>query len=110
MDEKTRAAAIAKALAMHFHIAYTDELIDDKKLQAYYNGLELQADSLLHSILAIRKFRNQHLVAQLRMPINKTDWETHSMITAVNSFYSHVENSIRLPAAALQNPFFVADR
>lgn len=110
MDEKTRTAAFAKAMAMHFHIAYADELIDDKRLQAYYDGLELHADSLLHSILEIRKFRNQHLVDQLRKPINKTDWETHSIVTAVNAFYSHTENSIRLPAAALQNPFFGADR
>lgn len=95
MDEKTRAAAIAKALAMHFHIAYADELIDDNKLQAHYNGLELNADSLLQNIMAIRKFRNQHSIDQLRKPINKTDWETHSMITAVNAFYSHTENSIR---------------
>lgn len=95
MDEKTRAAAIAKALAMHFHIAYANELIDDAKLQEHYSGLDLRADSLLHSIMAIRKFRNQHLVNQLRQPINKTDWETHSMITAVNAFYSHTENSIR---------------
>lgn len=110
MDEKTRMNAVAKALAMHFHIAYADELVDDNKLQAYYNGLELPADSLLHSILEIRKFRNQHLIDQLRKPINKTDWETHSIITAVNAFYSHTENSIRLPAAALQHPFFAADR
>ena len=95
MDEQTRAAAVAKALAMHFHIAYADELIDDDKLQEHYDGLELQTDSLLHSIMAIRKFRNQHIVDQLRKPINKTDWETHSMITAVNAFYSHTENSIR---------------
>lgn len=95
MDDKTRAAAIAKALAMHFHIAYANELIDDNKLQEHYNRLELHADSLLHSIMEIRKFRNQHLVEQLRKPINKTDWETHSMITAVNAFYSHTENSIR---------------
>lgn len=94
MDEKTRAAAIAKALAMHFHIAYADELIDDNKLQTYYNELELHSDSLLHSLMEIKKFQNQHLVNQLRESINKTDWETHSMITAVNAFYSHVENSI----------------
>lgn len=95
MDNKTRGAAIAKALAMHFHIAYANELIDDDKLQEHYNGLDLHADSLLHSIMEIRKFRNKHLVEQLRTPINKTDWETHSMITAVNAFYSHTENSIR---------------
>lgn len=110
MDEKTRALAIAKALAMHFHIAYADELIDDKKLLAYYDGLKLHDDSILYSILEIRKFQNKHLIDQLRKAINKTDWETHSMITAVNTFYSHTENSIRLNAAALQKPFWSVDR
>lgn len=96
MDEKTRAAAIAKANAMHFHIAHPDELVDDKKLEEYYNGLELQSSSLFHSLLRIRQFNNKHLINLLRKPINKTDWETHSMILAVNAFYSHTENSIRM--------------
>lgn len=95
MDETTRAAAIAKANAMHFHIAYPDELVDDKKLHDYYNGLELQADSLLHNLLKIRQFNNRLIVNELRKSINKTDWQTHSMITSVNAFYSHTENSIR---------------
>lgn len=95
MDEKTRAAAIAKANAMHFHIAHPDELVDNDKLDSFYNDLELESDSLLSNVLRIRQFNNKHLINQLRKPINKTDWETHSMILAVNAFYSHTENSIR---------------
>lgn len=96
MDERTRAAAIAKANAMYFHIAYPDELTDNKKLDEYYSSLELQPDSLLHSLMRIRQFNNDRLIHQLLKPINKTDWETHSMILTVNAFYSHTENSIRM--------------
>ena len=36
MDNKTLTRAKAKAAAMTTHIAYPDELLDDKKLSAFY--------------------------------------------------------------------------
>lgn len=39
MDEKTRANAIDKAKSMSTHIAYPDELLDDKKLEEFYDGV-----------------------------------------------------------------------
>lgn len=95
MDEKTKVAAIAKANSMHFHIAHPNELVDNNKMNEYYNDLELQSNSLLDNLLRIRTFNNKNLIKQLRKPINKTDWETHSMILSVNAYYSHTENSIR---------------
>lgn len=56
MDESTRREAIAKANAMGFNMGYPDELTDHNKLEEYYRELELQPDSLLHSVLRIRKF------------------------------------------------------
>lgn len=96
MDDKSREAAIAKAKAMHFHIAYPDELVDDEKLQQYYRNLELEPDSLLHSIMRIRRFLSDHTLSKLREPLNKTDWEEHSIPTKVGGFYSISENSIRM--------------
>lgn len=96
MDEKSRAAAIAKANAMHFNIAYPNELADDRKLEEYYRGLELRPDSLIHSVMNIRKFTNDHTIGQLRQPINKTDWKVHSIPTKVGGYYSISENGIRM--------------
>lgn len=95
MDEESRAAAIVKANKMYFHIGYSDELVDDKKLEEYYRNLELQPDSLIRSIVQIHKFFAFRSINKLRIPVNKTDWETHSKATSVNAFYSPAENSIR---------------
>lgn len=96
MDEESRTAAIAKAVAMHFNIAYPDELIDDQKLEKYFHGLELSSDSFIHSVMNIRKFTSERTMSKLRVPINKTDWETHSIPTKVGGYYSISENSIRM--------------
>lgn len=41
MDEKTRTNAIDKAKSMSTHIAYPDELLDNKKLEAFYEDVSL---------------------------------------------------------------------
>lgn len=95
MDEVTRQAAIEKAKSMTSHIAYPDELTDNNKLEEYYDGLELEPDTLLQNVLRIRIFKDNHLIKKLRQPVNKTDWETHTMPATVNAAYSPLENSIR---------------
>ena len=40
MDELTRARAKDKSAAMMTHIAYPDELLDDKKLSELYNNVK----------------------------------------------------------------------
>lgn len=95
MDDGTRAEAIEKAKSMTSHIAYPDELIDNNKLEEYYQGLELEPDSLLQNVLRVRTFKDVHLIKKLRQPVNKTDWEAHTMPATVNAAYSPLENSIR---------------
>lgn len=94
MDEQSIAAAIVKANNMHFHIAFPQELVDDEKLEILYSGLELQPESLLHNLIQIQKFIEYRTINKLRQPVNKTDWEEHSIITTVNAYYNFLENSI----------------
>lgn len=97
LDEHSRAEAISKANAMFFHIGYPNELLDDKILDEYYKDLELQPDSLLHSVMRIEEFKKKYDINQLRKPLNKTDWVEHSLrIANVDAFYSAPENSIRM--------------
>ncbi|XP_031626097.1 neprilysin-2-like [Contarinia nasturtii] len=110
MDDETRAAAIEKAKSMTSHIAYPDELTNNNKLEEYYDGLELESNTLLQNVLRIRIFKDNHLIKGLRTPVNKTDWQTHTMPATVNAAYNPLENSIQLPAAILQDRFFSADR
>lgn len=39
MDDKTRVNAIDKARSMSTHIAYPDELLDDRKLEEFYEDV-----------------------------------------------------------------------
>lgn len=95
MDEQTRTEAIKKAKKMAFHIGYPNELTDDKKLEEYYNGLELDAKTYFENNLRTT-FRNRiRVIKQLRQPINQTEWISHTIPTVVNAFYHPLENSIR---------------
>lgn len=95
MDEKTRMNALEKAADMTSHIAYPDELLNDKKLEEFYDGLELSFGDYLGSILNLTIFGTNFSFGRLRKPVNKTEWITHARPAIVNAFYSSIENSIR---------------
>lgn len=44
MDEETRKNALDKARSMSTHIAYPDELLDDKKLEEFYADVSIIGD------------------------------------------------------------------
>lgn len=95
MDEKTRASAITKAEAMTTHIGYPDEIMDNSKLEEYYNNLDIDPEKYLESVLKMNVFGTDYAFNKLRKPVNKTDWVTHARPAIVNAFYSSIENSIR---------------
>lgn len=95
MDEITRRAAIEKANAMSFNIGYPDELTDDKKLEEHYRGLELEPNSLLHSVLSVRNFAKNQKIQDFRRPIIKNDWRGIAKnVAEVDAFYYPSFNSI----------------
>ncbi|XP_074031085.1 M13 family metallopeptidase neprilysin 2 isoform X2 [Leptinotarsa decemlineata] len=110
MDEKTRMNALDKAKSMASHIAYPDELLDNRKLEEFYDGLELDSEHYMRSILNLTLFGTRFSFKRLRQPVNKTDWITHGRPAVVNAFYSSIENSIQFPAGILQGVFFSDDR
>ncbi|KAH1004491.1 hypothetical protein HUJ05_005292 [Dendroctonus ponderosae] len=95
MDDKTRQNALDKARSMSTHIAYPDEMLNDAKLEEFYEGLELDQNQYLRSILNLTLFGTRFSFKRLRQPVNKTDWITHGRPAVVNAFYSAIENSIR---------------
>ncbi|XP_026670737.1 neprilysin-2 isoform X1 [Ceratina calcarata] len=110
MDDETRKSALKKAASMSSHIAYPDELLDDKKLEEFYEKLELTTDNYLEGILNLTLFGVEYSFSKLRKPVNKSDWVTHGRPAIVNAFYSSIENSIQFPAGILQGAFFSNDR
>lgn len=95
MDEKTRANALEKAADMVSHIAYPSELLDDRKLEKFYEGLELSANDYIGSIFNLSVFGTNYSFGRLRQSVNKTEWISHGRPAIVNAFYSSIENSIR---------------
>lgn len=95
MDDATRNSALEKARALTSHIGYPDELDDNKKLEEYYSGLELDSDNLFLNSLKVAKFELDYYYKKLHDPVNKTDWTTHAKVAVVNAHYAPLENSIR---------------
>ncbi|XP_008554183.1 neprilysin-2 isoform X3 [Microplitis demolitor] len=111
MDEVTRKSALEKAASMTSHIAYPDELLDDTKLEEFYENLQLDDNaSYLKNILNLTLFGTEYSFSKLRKPVNKSDWVSHGRPAVVNAFYSSIENSIQFPAGILQGAFFSNDR
>ena len=96
MDEITRKSAMEKVKSMTTHIGYPDELMDNKKIEEYYQNLTFSENfDYLTQILYMNEFGTTKAFRKLRLPVNKTDWITHARPAVVNAFYSSIENSIR---------------
>lgn len=95
MDETTREFALEKAKKMVAHIGFPDELMDNLKVNEYYESLNVDENHYFGSIVNVSKFDCAKALKTLRLPVNKTDWETHASVALVNAFYNGQENSIR---------------
>lgn len=95
MDDETRQSAQNKLKAMSTHIGYPDELMDDTKIEEYYNNMKIDENNYLKSVLNVNIFNADYLFGKLRKPVNKTDWVNYANPAIVNAFYSETDNSIR---------------
>jgi len=110
MDEQTRQAAINKLHAMGQLIGYPEELLDNDKLENYYEKLEIDPNSYFLSALNVNSFETDYAFNKLRKPIKKTDWKTDAWLTIVNASYRPKQNHIEILASILQGHFFTIDR
>lgn len=95
MDDKTKQSALNKLHSMSTHIGYPDEIMDNSKIEKYYENLNIDENNYLSSVLNMNVFGTDYAFNKLRKPVNKTDWVTHARPAVVNAFYSSIENSIR---------------
>ena len=66
MDEETRSRAKRKAAGIVEHIGYPSELLDVKKLEDLYVGLELNSTHYLGNALNITFFATSYAFSKLR--------------------------------------------
>jgi len=110
MDSHTKARAQKKADQITPHIAYAKEILDEKLINEFYEGIDLRKDSYLKNIIRLKKFISEYYVKEFRKPIDKKSWKTHGGAAIVNAFYNPDENSIQFPAGILDGVFFNPDR
>ncbi|XP_055324267.1 neprilysin-2-like [Sitodiplosis mosellana] len=110
MDDETRKSALNKLKAMSTHIGYPDEIMDNAKIEKYYENLEIDENNYLSSVLNMNVFGTDYAFNKLRKPVNKTDWVNYAHTAVVDAYYSPLDNSIEFPAGILQGQLFSADR
>ncbi|XP_033212286.1 neprilysin-2-like [Belonocnema kinseyi] len=110
MDEKTKRNALVKLESINNLIGYPDELFDNKKLDEFYMKLEITPDDYLQAVLNMTIFLKDKLSNQLRYPVKRLDWTSHSAIAFGNTVYKKEENSISIYAGRQQDIFLHKDR
>ena len=110
MDEKTKQRAFEKADLMTPNIAYAKEILDDRLLEDFYDGLVLSKASYLKNYLHLKIWISKYYAKEFRQPVDKKSWKTHGGAAIVNAFYNPAENSINFPAGILDGVFFQEDR
>ena len=94
MDEETRLKALDKAKSMINHVGYPDELLDNQKVDEFYEKLEIKDDDYFQSNLNLHIFHLEENLSRLRKPVNRSSWIDHGYPAIVNAFYNLRENSI----------------
>lgn len=72
MDEQTRKSALDKLHSMSTHIGYPDEIMNDTKIEKYYENLDVDPNNYLLSVLNMNVFGTDYAFNKLRKPVNKT--------------------------------------
>ena len=110
MDEKTKVRAVEKVDLMTPNIAYAREILDDKLLDDFYDGLVLTKASYLKNYLHLKIWNRKNNAKEFRQPVDKNSWKTLMGAADINANYNSKDNSITLPAGILDGIFFQEDR
>ncbi|GMT15635.1 hypothetical protein PFISCL1PPCAC_6932 [Pristionchus fissidentatus] len=105
MDEATKKEALKKADNMIRLIGYADWVLDDGKLDVWYEKLVITAaDTMAAIIEKSHRWSNNVSYRQLLENVDRLEFTYNS--ATVNAFYSSFKNGIIFPAGVLQPPFF----
>ena len=103
MDEDTRARALKKADLIKSHMAYSKEILDGAKLDAYYDGLTLKKETgYLKNILILKQWINAYYSKEFRLKKDPQSWKTHGGAAIANAYYEAKDNTINFPAGFLR--------
>ncbi|KAJ8720050.1 hypothetical protein PYW07_012093 [Mythimna separata] len=103
MDDNTKVATYQKIIEMKTLIGFPDWLLEDGKLEEYYEGIEIDPEKHLENMININQVKTKKVLNKFREGNNFT-WATDP--TEVNAYHTFQENTITVPMVMLQHPFF----
>ncbi|CAJ0605540.1 unnamed protein product [Cylicocyclus nassatus] len=110
MDDRTRADALEKVDQILPKIAYPDFILDNEKLDQYYDGLDIRDnDSYSEMLEKVSRWDIECSFKRLPSPVNRSEYDNFNSVE-VNGYYEPQSNSIApfsgFSAAILQAPLF----
>lgn len=106
MDDATRARAHLKLEGMNQMIGYPEEILDEEKVIAFYEGVVIKENQYFDNYMSLRKKSRDREFGDLRNKVDKLAWHENALVAMVNAFYSSQKNSIIFPAGILRGSFF----
>ncbi|CAB3227830.1 unnamed protein product [Arctia plantaginis] len=103
MDDNTKLATYRKIIEMKSLIGFPDWLLEEGKLEEYYDGIEIDPSKHLENMINIIQVKIRKALNRFREGNNFT-WATDP--TEVNAYHTFQENTITIPMVMLQHPFF----
>ncbi|XP_057333833.1 neprilysin-2-like [Microplitis mediator] len=113
LDDKTKDVLKTEINSLKFIVGYSVELFDDKKLDEYFQGLEITPDNFLKNYLNIKSFVNKKNIEILVSSKNSFDWMKITGVTNLwkeSAFNFQYSNAIVLGIEYLRNLFFSINR
>lgn len=91
MDDATKCATLDKSMAMRSLVGFPKWILEDGKLDKYYNGIVLSNGTHLRNMVQLLSWQMQETLKTLRKP-DEFDWATTP--TNVNAFHTFQANAI----------------
>ncbi|KAM0727351.1 Neprilysin-1 [Formica fusca] len=106
MDKSTKIATLEKNRKMSSAIGFPEWLFDEKKLDEYYEGIDLSKTKYLDNMIQIIRLQWNTTWASLHHYNlnNESYWATDP--TDVNAYHTFQINHITIPIGILQFPFY----
>jgi predicted metalloendopeptidase len=103
LSPATRREALTKIDRMKVRVGYPTEWID-------YTGVDIRRDDYFGNVVRLNEFKLRRDVARLGKPVKEDTFAipTSTLPTVINAAYQPQSNSIEIPAAFLQPPFYDA--
>ncbi len=101
LSPPTRREALTKIDAMKVGVGYPADWID-------YSKVQIRRDDYFGNVVRVNEFKTRRDVERLGKPVKEDGFAspTSTLPTVVNAAYQPSQNSIEIPAAFLQAPFY----